>query len=101
MVAEQDQTARLGVVEGRIAEQSVALQEIRTDLREGLKEVNARVDQLRTDLREGLKEVNARVDHVSGRLDHLSSRIDRMFVSSWAIGGGIIASLIVLIIRGT
>ena len=83
MVAEQDQAARLGVVEGRIAEQSVALQD------------------LRTDLREGLKEVNARVDHLSGRLDHLSSRIDRMFLSSWAIGGGIIASLIVLIIRGT
>ena len=83
MVAEQDQAARLGVVEGRIAEQSVALQD------------------LRTDIREGLKEVNARVDHLSGRLDHLSSRIDRMFLSSWAIGGGIIASLIVLIIRGT
>ena len=73
----------MGVVEGRIAEQSVALQD------------------LRTDIREGLKEVNARVDHLSGRLDHLSSRIDRMFLSSWAIGGGIIASLIVLIIRGT
>ena len=83
MVAEQDQAARLGVVEGRIAEQSVALQD------------------LRTDLREGLKEVSARVDHLSGRLDHLSSRIDRMFLSSWAIGGGIIVSLIVLIIRGT
>ena len=83
MVAEQDQAARLGVVEGRIAEQSVALQD------------------LRTDLREGLKEVNARVDHLSGRLDHLTSRIGRMFLSSWAIGGGIIASLIVLIIRGT
>ena len=90
MVAEQDQAARLGVVEGRIAEQSVALQDLRTDIREGLKEVNARVDHL-----------SGRLDHLSGRLDHLSSRIDRMFLSSWAIGGGIIASLIVLIIRGT
>ena len=76
MVAGQDKAARLGVVEGRIAEQSVALQDLRTDIREGLKEVNVRVD-------------------------HLSSRIDRMFLSSWAIGGGIIASLIVLMIRGT
>ena len=76
MVAEQDQAARLGVVEGRIAEQSVAIQDLREDLREGLKEVNARIDQL-------------------------TAWLDRMFLSSWAIGGGIIASLIVLIIRGT
>ena len=90
MVAEQDLTARLGVVEGRIAEQLVTLQEIKTDLREGLIEVNGRADHL-----------SGRLDYLSGRVDGLSSRIDRMFVSSWAIGGGIIASLIVLIIRGT
>jgi uncharacterized coiled-coil protein SlyX len=73
MTTETDDS-RLGRLEGRMAEQSAAIQ----DLREGLREVRAEV-------RDGLRAVNA--------------RIDRLFLSSWAIGGGIIAALVVQIIR--
>jgi hypothetical protein len=79
MTAEPETTRTLGYLEGRIAEQSVMLQ----DLKAGQQEANRRLDA-------GLAEVNL--------------RIDRLFLAIIGIGGGIIAALvglvITLIVRG-
>ena len=71
--------SRLSNLEGRIAEQSLAMQ----DLREGLRQTNA-------DLVAGLREVNG--------------RIDRLFLAILGIGatliGLMITQIIVLLARG-
>ena len=66
---------RLGVVEGRLTEQSIALQ----DLREGQRETNQ-------NWQAGLRETNA--------------RIDRLFLAMMGIGAAQIGLLITLVIRG-
>ena len=55
---------RLGVVEGRLDEMSVALQ----DLKEGQREI-------RTELRADQRETNARIDQMN---DRLNAKIDRL-----------------------
>ncbi len=52
---------RLGILEGRMTEQSIAIQELRSDLREGLQQVNARLD-----------EVNARFEQTNNRIHQLT-----------------------------
>ena len=66
---------RLGAVEGRITEQSIALQ----DLREGQRETNQ-------NWQAGLRETNA--------------RIDRLFLAMMGIGAAQIGLLITLVVRG-
>jgi uncharacterized coiled-coil protein SlyX len=70
---ESDDT-RLGRLEGQMEQQSIAIQELSRRLDAGLQE-----------LRQELRAVNA--------------RIDRLFLATWAIGGGIIAALVVQIVR--
>ena len=71
---------QLGRLEGRMAEQSAALQQMRAELL-----------QMRSDLTAGLAAVNA--------------RIDRLLLANIALGGGLLAGLIgliaTLIVRGT
>ena len=88
MATEPDTTDRtLGYPEGRITEQTAVLQDVRQDLAGLRQEVNTGFQEVRQEMRDGLQEVNR--------------RIDRMFLAtSWAIGGGIIAALVVLIVRG-
>ena len=69
MVADTDDS-RLGRLEGQMGQVVLALQELRQELR---------------DVRQEIRAVN--------------SRIDRLFLATWAIGGGIIAALVVQIIR--
>jgi uncharacterized coiled-coil protein SlyX len=76
-VGEMD-SGRLGILEGRIAEQSLAIQ----------------------DLREGLREVNARIDGVNARIDGVNARIDRLFLAMLGIGAAQIALLMTLVVRG-
>ncbi len=87
MATEPDTTDRtLGYLEGRITEQAAALQDVRQDLAGLRQEVNTGFQEVRQEVRNGLQEVNR--------------RIDRMFLATLAIGGGIIAALVVLIVRG-
>ena len=87
MATEPDTTDRtLGYLEGRITEQAAVLQDVRQDLAGLRQEVNTGFQEVRQEMRNGLQEVNR--------------RIDRMFLATWAIGGGIIAALVVLIVRG-
>jgi type VI protein secretion system component VasF len=93
MVLEPDTTSRtLGYLEGRITEQAAGLQDLRQELAGFRQEVRAEFQEVRA----GLQEVNQRLDQ---GLQAVNSRIDRMFLATWAIGGGIIAALVVMIIR--
>ena len=67
---------RLGIMEGRLAEQSTALQ----DLRAGQRETNQ-------NWQAGLRETNAQW-------------VDRLFLALLGIGGAQIGLLITLVIRG-
>ena len=105
MASEPETQARtLGYLEGRITEQATALQDLRQDMTSFRQEVNTGLQEVRAGLQEvnqrldqGLQEVNTRIDQ---GLQAINARIDRMFLSTWAIGGGIIAALVVMIIRG-
>ncbi len=70
--------SRLGILEGRIIEQSAVLQQLGDRLDAGLREVNARLD------------ANQRA---------VNSRIDRLFLAMLGIGAAQIALLITLIVR--
>ena len=72
--------SRLGMLEGRIAEQSVMLQQLGDRLDTGLREV-------RQEIRQEIRNVNA--------------RIDRMFLTILGVGAAQIALLITLIFRTT
>lgn len=74
--------ARLGIMEGRLAEQSVALQ----DLRAGQRETNQNWQAGLRETNQGLRETNA--------------RIDRLFLALLGIGGAQIGLLITLVVRG-
>ena len=82
----QTDDSRMGVLEGRIAEQSVAIQ----DLREGQRQTNV-------ELAAGFREVNNRIDHVN-------DRIERLFLAIMGIGATLIglqiSQIIVLMVRG-
>ena len=87
MATEPDTTDRtLGYLEGRITEQAAALQDVRQDLAGLRQEVKTEFREVRQEMRDGFQDV--------------TRRIDRMFLATWAIGGGIIAALVVLIVRG-
>ena len=87
MATEPDTTDRtLGYLEGRITEQAAALQDMRQDLAGLRQEVKTEFREVRQEMRDGFQDV--------------TRWIDRMFLATWAIGGGIIAALVVLIVRG-
>jgi hypothetical protein len=72
---------RLGRLEGQVGTLAQGIQ----DIREELRATNSRLDAGLQELREGQRDLNA--------------RIDWLFLASWAVGGGIIAALVVQIIR--
>ena len=76
---------RLGVLEGRLMELSVAIQELRADFRE----LSNRVDA-------GIQQVNNRIDAAT---QQVNTRIDRLFLAMLGIGAAQIALLITLVIR--
>ena len=77
---------RLSNLEGRIAEQSLAIQ----DLREGQRQTNV-------EMATGFREVNTRIDQVN-------ARIERLFLAILGIGAMLIGlqitQIIVLLVRG-
>ena len=74
--------SRLGRLEGRVEEQSVAMQESRQDVRSGFQQVNARIERL------------------EARADQTNSRIDRLFLAFLGVGAAQIGLLITLLLRG-
>ena len=90
--------SRLGILEGRIIEQSGIIGQLRDRVESGLREVNERIDA-------GMREVNERIDaglrEVRQELRDTNARIDRLFLAILGIGAAQIALLITLIIRTT
>ena len=86
---ERDPTQMLGYLEGRIEEQSVAIQEVK----EGQQRILDRFDQMQTFM------VN-RIDAVESRPNR---RIDRLFMAMASIGTGIVVAqagvIITLLLR--
>ena len=88
---------RLGIMEGRMIEQSIAIQELRNDFREGQQQMNARFDEIATqfsgvntrfgeintrfgEVNTRFGEVNTRFGEVSARFDEVSARFDEINV---------------------
>ena len=78
--------SRLSNLEGRIEEQSLAIQ----DLREGQRQTNV-------EMATGFREVNTRIDQIN-------ARIERLFLAMLTIGAMLIGlqitQIIVLLVRG-
>ena len=65
--------------------------------------LGANVENLQTsvaDLKSEIQQTNARIDQTNNRIDHGNTKIDRLFYAIAGIGGGIIAALIALILKG-
>ena len=75
---EREPAQMLGYLEGRIEEQSAAIQEVK----DGQQQILARFDQMQTFLVNRIDEAEARVN----------SRIDRLFLAMAGLGTGIIVA---------
>lgn len=75
---EREPAQMLGYLEGRIEEQSTAIQEVK----DGQQQILARFDQMQTFLVNRIDEAEARVN----------SRIDRLFLAMAGLGTGIIVA---------
>ncbi len=83
--ATEGDDTRLGRLEGQMEQQSIAIQDLSRRLDDGLLEI-----------RQEVRETNGRMDQ---GFQAVNARIDRLFLATWAIGGGIIAALVVQIAR--
>ena len=83
---EQTSDRALGRLEANVENLQNSLADVKTELRE----TNARIDQ-----------TNTRIDQTNERIDQTNSKIDRLFYAIIGIGGGIIAALIAMILRGS
>ena len=81
MTTTDSDESRLGRLEGQMEQLIITLQDNRNEHRTEHQNIR---EELR-DIRQELRAVN--------------TRIDRLFLATWAIGGGIIAALVVQIIR--
>ena len=70
-----DIATRLAYLEGRMDEQTALLRQI--------------VNQL--------GQIDGRIDRVDERIDRVDGRIDRLYLTTFGIGGGIIAGLVGII----
>ena len=77
---EQEPGRSLGYIEGRLEEQSKAIELLRSDLKSGLAELSRRLDA-------GLQEVRAGQRQI--------------LVTNWIIGGGVIIALIGALLAST
>lgn len=75
---EREPAQMLGYLEGRIEEQSAAIQEVK----DGQQQILARFDQMQTFLVNRIDEAESRVN----------SRIDRLFLAMAGLGTGIIVA---------
>ena len=53
-----------------------------------------------SDVKTELQQTNARIDQTNARIDQTNGKIDELFYAVIGIGGGIIAALMTIIIRG-
>lgn len=86
---EREPTQLLGYLEGRIEEQSVALQEVK----DGQQQILARFDQMQTFMVHRMDQIHAEVNDKIDRVEaRVSSRIDRVFMALAGLATGIIVT---------
>ena len=81
---EREPTQMIGYLEGRIEEQSAAIQEVKDGQQQIITRFEQRIDQLAAELRSDLQRVN--------------DRIDRLHLALIGVGGAIFAGQIGVII---
>ncbi len=80
-----------GYMEGRLEEQSVALQDLKT----GQQELSRRIDVVHQELSRRLDTVHQELNHrIDAGLQEVRTGQRQIFVTQWIIGGGVVASLI-------
>ena len=86
---EREPTQLLGYLEGRIEEQSVAIQEVK----DGQQQILARFDQMQTFMVHRMDQIHAEVNDKIDRVEaRVSSRIDRVFMALAGLATGIIVT---------
>ena len=89
-----DIATRLAYLEGRMHEQTALLRQIVAQL----EQINGRMDRVD----ERVDQVNSRIDAVNSRINEVAkevnARIDRLYLTTFGIGGGIIAGLVGVIL---
>ena len=85
---------RLGIMEGRLTEQSIAIQELRNDFREGQQQMNARFGEVSA----RFDEVNARFDEiraeVNDRFEQMNNRIHQLTLAVIGVGGTVAVAML-------
>ena len=106
---------RLGIMEGRLTEQSIAIQELRNDFREGQQQMNARLDEFRAEVNDRFGEintrfgevntrfgevntrfgeVNARFDEINARFEQMNNRIHQLTLAVIGVGGTVAVAML-------
>ena len=87
--AQTDERA-LGRLEANVENLQASVAELRTNLQSSVGEIRLE-----------LQQTNVRIDQTNSRIDQTNGKIDKLFYATIGIGGGVIAALIALILRGT
>ncbi len=78
-----------------MAEHSTLLHQLRSEMTSGF-------DQLRSEMTSGFDQLRSEMtsgsEHVNSRIDQLNDRIFRLMLAVIAVGGGVIAALVALLI---
>ena len=113
MTTDADTTdVRLGRLEGRVEEQSLATNRLHDGVQQlsgrvdqlsaRVDQTNVRIDQLQSDMVAGFQQLNGRIDglqsDVMAGIQQVNGRIDRMNYMIVGVGGGVIAALVGLIV---
>ena len=70
-------------------------------LEANVENLQASVAELRTNLQSSVGEIRLELQQTNARIDQTNGKIDKLFYATIGIGGGVIAALIALILRGT
>ena len=63
--------------------------------------VQTGVADVKSEVQQADARTNARIDRLDSKVDRLDAKLDRMLYAIIGLGGGVIAGLIVLIVRTT
>lgn len=70
-------------------------------LEANVENVQSGVADVKSEVQQADARTNARIDRLDSKVDRLDAKLDRMLYAIIGLGGGVIAGLIVLIVRTT
>ena len=89
--------AALWLAVGRLQSDVTRVIQGQSEFRTDLTETNRQIDE--TNRR--IDETNRQIDETNRQIDGTNRRIDRLFYAIIGVGGGVIASLVALLLRAT